>query len=418
MEGESRRGADAGTDNASMGFMLTAGIMEDALEKLKLLDYERDFCQRWEFRPLSRHFFAIPTNPGEQFFTFTSLAAWLFTCCGRNFEQPQEYDDPNATVSNILDEMKKLGISADFPPAKLKTGSGEQVCYVIDKLADEALISKKFLWQKPQHEQEDFEEETMEDDEAELTLNKVEEEMTDEIGEEIEEEDSYLDLAGMKQQTQMNDITDSSKPDSVMESTIDAAEWKLEVERVLPLLKVHIRTDNKDWRTHYEQMQQHSEEIKSSLTETKGHLDKLHHEISRTLEKISSREKYINNQLEHLLQEFRSLQDTLAETKERYKQGSGGVTELTKTLAQITEELESVKAQMDERGTNMTDAGPLVRIKQALTRLKQEVQQMDVRIGVVEHSLLLAKIRDRSAIREDMQASVTHAATFGDLKPF
>ena len=30
-----------------------------------------------------------------------------------------------------------------------------------------------------------------------------------------------------------------------MESTIDAAEWKLEVERVLPLLKVHIRTDNK-----------------------------------------------------------------------------------------------------------------------------------------------------------------------------
>ncbi|XP_067040512.1 intraflagellar transport protein 57 homolog [Acropora muricata] len=111
-----------------------------------------------------------------------------------------------------------------------------------------------------------------------------------------------------------------------------------------------------DWRTHYEQMPQDSEEIKSSLTETN---------------------------LEHLLQEFRSLQDTLAEIKERYRQGSGGVTELTKTLAQITEELESAKAQIDERGTNMTDAGPLVRIKQASTRLKQEVQQMDVRIGVV-----------------------------------
>lgn len=43
----------------------------------------------------------------------------------------------------------------------------------------------------------------------------------------------------------MKEINDSSKPESVMESTIDAAEWKLEVERVLPLLKVHIRTDNK-----------------------------------------------------------------------------------------------------------------------------------------------------------------------------
>lgn len=418
MDGEARRGADAGADNASMGYMLSVGVMEEVLEKLKLLDYETDFCKQWGFRPLSRHFFAIPTNPGEQFFTFTSLAAWLLVCCGKNFEQPQEYDDPNATVSNILDELKKLGVSADFPPAKLKTGSGEQVCYVIDKLADEALKAKKFAWQRPQHAQEDFEEETMEDDEAELTLNKVEEEMMDEAEEEIEEDDSYLDLAGMKQQSQMNEIADSAKPDSVMESTTDAAEWKLEVERVLPLLKVHIRTDNKDWRTHYEQMQQHSEGIKSSLTETKGHLDKLHHEISRTLEKISSREKYINNQLEHLLQEFRSLQDTSAETKERYRQGSGGVTELTKSLAQITEELETVKAQMDERGTNMTDAGPLVRIKQALTRLKQEVQQMDVRIGVVEHSLLTAKLRDRSAIREDMHAPVTDAAHFGDFKPF
>lgn len=33
------------------------------------------------------------------------------------------------------------------------------------------------LLSRPQHAQEDFEEETMEDDEAELTLNKVEEEM-------------------------------------------------------------------------------------------------------------------------------------------------------------------------------------------------------------------------------------------------
>ncbi|XP_020602976.1 intraflagellar transport protein 57 homolog [Orbicella faveolata] len=369
MEGEVRRGADAAADNASQGYMLTVGVMEEVLEKLKLLDYETDFCKQMGFRPLSR------------------------------FEFVSYYDDPNATVSSILDEMKKLGVPADFPPGKLKTGSGEQICYVIDKLADEALKTRKFAWQKPQHAQEDFEEETMEDDEAELTLNKVEEEMMDEVEEEIEEDDSYLDLAGMKQQSQMNEMVDSSKPDSVMESTTDAAEWKLEVERVLPLLKVHIRTDNKDWRTHYEQMQQHSEGIKSSLTETRGHLDKLHHEISRTLEKISSREKYINNQLEHLLQEFRSLQDNLAES-------------------QITEELESVKAQMDERGTNMTDAGPLVRIKQALTRLKQEVQQMEVRIGVVEHSLLVAKIRDRSAIREDMHAPVSDATTFGDFKPF
>lgn len=44
-----------------------------------------------------------------------------------------------------------------------------------------------------------------------------------------------------------------------------------------------------------------------------GYLDKLHNEISRTLEKVSSREKYINNQLEHLVQEYRSAQALLSE---------------------------------------------------------------------------------------------------------
>lgn len=37
----------------------------------------------------------------------------------------------------------------------------------------------------------------------------------------------------------------SSKPDDILESTVDAAEWNLELERVLPQLKVTVRSDNK-----------------------------------------------------------------------------------------------------------------------------------------------------------------------------
>lgn len=54
MEGEVRRGADAAADNASLGYMLTVGVMEEVLEKLKLLNYETDFCKEMGFRPLSR----------------------------------------------------------------------------------------------------------------------------------------------------------------------------------------------------------------------------------------------------------------------------------------------------------------------------------------------------------------------------
>jgi len=37
-----------------------------------------------------RHYFALATNPGEQFNYFVSLAAWLLRSCGRKLDQPQE----------------------------------------------------------------------------------------------------------------------------------------------------------------------------------------------------------------------------------------------------------------------------------------------------------------------------------------
>lgn len=50
-------------------------------------------------------------------------------------------------------------------------------------------------------------------------------------------------------------------------------------------------------------------------------------------------------------------------------------------------------------------AAPVVKIKQSLTKLKQEIIQMDVRIGVVEHTLLQAKLKEKSNMTRDMHAT-------------
>ena len=92
-----------------------------------------------------RHYFALATTPGEQFYYFTNLAVWLLNQChgGGKLDQPQEvstrarldecptptilflllllllfllflfcyipqYDDPNATIATIIAEAKKL----------------------------------------------------------------------------------------------------------------------------------------------------------------------------------------------------------------------------------------------------------------------------------------------------------------------
>ncbi|KAM6989456.1 intraflagellar transport protein 57 homolog [Tautogolabrus adspersus] len=379
--------------------------MEALLEKLKVLNYEDEVLTKHNMKNLSRHYFVsspyLGLNPGEQFFMFTIISAWLINTAGRPFTEPQEYDEPNATVSNILAELRAFGVKVDFPPSKLKSGSGEFVCFVLDQLADKALSRRGFSFRRPNYPTETTEEESVMEDEAELTLSKVEEEM---IEEPDEDEENVMDLEALKLRTTHTEADASSKPDEILESTVDAAEWNLEVERVLPQLKVTVRTDNKDWRIHVDQMHQHRDGIKSSLKDTKSYLDKLQEDIGKTLEKVGSREKYINNQLEHLIHEYRSAQAKLSEAKERYQQASGGVTERTRVLAEISDELEKVKQEMEEKGSSMSDGAPVVKIKQSLTKLKQEIVQMDVRIGVVEHTLLQAKLSEKSNMTRDMHA--------------
>lgn len=96
----------------------------------------------------NRHYFVIPTNPGEQFYTFTCLAAWLIRKAGKNFEMPQESDDPNSTIALILDFLREINVPVEFPPNKLKQGIGEHAVYVLDNLADNALKVEKFKWKK------------------------------------------------------------------------------------------------------------------------------------------------------------------------------------------------------------------------------------------------------------------------------
>ncbi|KAK7790013.1 hypothetical protein R5R35_013341 [Gryllus longicercus] len=392
--------SEAGPGQAYSTFVM----MENLLDKLKLLNYDTEFVKSLMMKPIHRHYFAIQTNPGEQFFIFTSLAAWLIRLTGKQFEQPQEYDDPNSTISSILDAVRQLGRSVDFPPSKLKQGYGEHAVTVLDTLVDAAIQSTGFSWQKPKPPPELEDDEGVIEDESELILEKVEEEMAAAYSDEEEENLLHIDDLqtlpfGRKS------MQESQKPEEILESNTDMENWKLELERVLPQLKVTIKTDPRDWRSHLEQMQHHRSGIEEALTNTKVQLDKLHTEISRTLEKIGSREKYLNSQLEPVLVQYRSLQDEMSRLNEQYQDVSGGVAERTRSLANITEELESVKQEMEERGSSMTDGTPVVNIKKAIARIKNEITAMDVRLGVLEHSLMQARLRDKTQQQQDISTN-------------
>jgi estrogen-related receptor beta like 1 len=56
-------------------------------------------------------------------------------------------------------------------------------------------------------------------------------------------------------------------------------------------------------------------------------------------------------------------------------------------------QLEEAQARQEERGSSMTDTKPLVRMKDALKVLQEEMKEMELKIGVVGHSLLAAKMK-------------------------
>ena len=116
---------------------------------LKLLNYENEYKLEKNIEPLDRYYFAIETNSEEQFCIFTTLAAWLIFKIGKNCELPQEFDHPNATISIILNSMKELGISVDFPSNKLKAGYGNHVIFILLELTKLALKKNNISLKKP-----------------------------------------------------------------------------------------------------------------------------------------------------------------------------------------------------------------------------------------------------------------------------
>nr|CAG4644166.1 EOG090X0ADS [Lepidurus arcticus] len=365
-------------------------VMEDLLDKLKLLNFGREFIKDLKMKSINRHYFAIPTNPGEQFFMFAALASWLIRKLGKPFETPLESDDPNSTIATILDHVRKLGVTIDFSPGKLKQGFGEHVIFVLDRLADEALKVSNFSWNKPVIPKEEVASEEFDSD-SELNLEKVEEEMADQYSDE-EEEDNLLHIANMGLLTNFE-----NKKADILESNTDSEAWKLELERVTPHLKIPIKSEARDWRTRLDTLKQHQDNLNTALSTTGTLLERLQTDISRSLDKIAAREKFLNAQLVPLLANHRKLQEHFTAAKEKYRSVSGGIVERNSKLNTLEEELQILKRELEERSSNMTDGMPMVNIKKALARVKGELAQMEVRMGVVSHSLLQARLRERAA---------------------
>jgi len=365
-------------------------LMEVCLEKLKLLNYESQFCRVRNTKPLNRTYFAMPSsNPSEQLYCFTSLAHWLLSMLGANFSQPEPHDNPNAVAGVILQELRQAGLPCDFPPAKVKQGQGDAVLQILDSICDAVLENQHFSWARPAHRPDEYDDEAEVDDQAELD-GAIDDQAIVE-----EEEGLYMD--GLPSPG-FGGVQDSPAVDrEILESAIPAAQWKMELERVGPQLKAFTNVDHKEWRAHLEQSKTLREKMAESVPQSKEALARLASEVHSGLDEIKKSERRMNTNFEHLLSDFKNRSSETVEGKQQYEQVLTVVNELTNKLQSISEDLDEVKNKMEDRGSSMTDTSPVIMMKKSLTQVKHDSKLMDIRMGVAQHAILQAQLQKQQS---------------------
>jgi len=373
-------------------------LNDEVVDMLMLLDYEQRFCNS-ELKPMSRTFFVYPAqatasvntamqnsaaqaiNAAQQFKYFSCLVDWSLGLMNVKAEW-DEYEDPNTVVMRMLQCLKDSGIQVNAVPGKLKQGFGDSVCLVLHSLLREVLRRVEFEWGVPSYPDEGLADEAEVDSDAEIQ-SVDEDEMPD------GEEDDLM--------YQEDDVKKAESDDDhqVLEATVDPRDWLLEVERVAPKLKIQMPNDSKEWRTHLQQTRGYKQVIETQFPGAKAQLQKLSSNLSNALERIRMKEASVNDRFGQRTAAYRTQQEELAQVKSQYTELNEVVMNLQTELRSVTEELESVKTEMEAQSSKVTDTAPIVQMKDAFKRLRADTRQLEVRIGVVSHTLMQAKLRQR-----------------------
>jgi len=361
--------------------------MDEVLEICKILNYEVEFCAKEQLDPFTHTYFAIPApNPGVQFKTFADTVLWLFKMSNNDFSL-DKFDDPNTTVNKMMLALKTIGFQLDFPAGKLKQAHGEAVCSVLKFLAEKAMDERGIRWQRPVYSEEDYPEEADADDDAD-----VGDEVEDEL-DAADDDDGEILYSEMRQVDDDEDDTLDKSSHGILDSKLDPVLWATELERVGPKLRTNVKNANQEWRGHIEQSKRHEATLTANMPQSMTQLETIGNTVRDALQRVSAKEASINSQFENLTEQYHQAQKRLKEVTEEYNTSSTGVSNLTSELSAVTEKLETVKNQVNNRGTSMTDSSILIQIKTALQSIRKEIQNFEVRIGVVGHTLMQSKLR-------------------------
>ena len=357
-------------------------LNEELVEKLKLLDYEALFSRVKGHKPITKYFFTFkPANPGEQSVVFIALSSWLIGLCGSKIGK---YDDPVTMATNLITEMKNLGIDCQVPPNKLRSGYGAPICTVLLQLVNKALEKKKFAFKKPKFEEKSKNEGGDAPD--------IEDEAPDLINNEIDYGDNQNrdDETDTKKETRGKQ--EESTGEEILYSGTSSEDWQRELEKVSSKLKMDYDSisafGNSEWRSHIATIKENEEKFVKEIPDSRAVLENLSSEIDKSLEKITKKEEIISKNHSNIISSYKEKHKVSSNQFDEYKQLNENVENLKREYEEVNDKITQATDKYDNLSKTVNDTAALANMKQAIQKLQNDNLTMDMKINILNHSYL------------------------------
>ena len=322
---------------------------------------------------------------GEQNVYFFALATWLVNQCGGKISSDQKYDDPVTLASNLLTEMKNVGIECGVPPNQLRQGFGTPICIVLISLVNKVIQKIGFSFKQPKLDEKrgNSKEDGLE----------IEDEMPDLINNEIDygddingDEKKATNATSTKEAQQQDDGT------GIMFSGTTSEDWQRELEKVSMKLKIDYgkinSNGNSEWREHITQIKQGGEKFTTAIPDSRAVLENLSSEIDKSLEKIIKKEELLSKNHENIISDYKEKHKDRNTQINEYQQLNELVDELKRESEDVNDKIAQANEKYDKSSKKISDTSKLGNVKQAIQNLQNENISLDMKINILNHSIL------------------------------
>ena len=280
--------------------------------------------------------------------------------------------------------MNKVGIECNVPPNQLRQGYGIPICIVLLSLVNKVIQKVGFSFKKPNLEEKKT---GAKDDGLE-----IEDEMPDLINNEIDYGD---DINDDKKQTNANTAKESEQQDDgtgIMYSGTTQEDWQRELEKVSMKLKFDYgkinSNGNSEWREHIQQIKEGGEKFTTAIPDSRAVLENLSSEIDKSLEKIIKKEEMLSKNHENIISDYKEKHKDRNIQINEYQQLNELVDEMKREAEDVTDKIAQANEKYDKLSKKISDTSKLGKVKQAIQNLQNENISLDMKINILNHSIL------------------------------